>query len=78
MSEAAKGLTGRVLVVRLDGDKHWFAHFYPLCHYGKIKGFVAKPPGRSWGPSLNNGYTHWHVYGFALLLVYGWCSRIVS
>jgi hypothetical protein len=77
MSEAAKGLTGRVLVVRLDGDNHWFANFYPHAITGKIKSFVAKPPGRFRGLSLNNGYTHWRVYGFALLLVHGWCSRIV-
>jgi hypothetical protein len=29
------GLTGWILAARIDGDKHWFANFYPLCHYGE-------------------------------------------
>jgi hypothetical protein len=30
-----RGLTGWVLGASFDGDKHWFANFYPLCHYGE-------------------------------------------
>jgi len=33
--KSSRGLTGWVLAARFDGDKHWFANFYPLCHYGE-------------------------------------------
>ena len=29
--KGSSGLTGWVLAASLDGDKHWFANFYPLC-----------------------------------------------
>lgn len=33
--KAKSGLDGWILGARIDGDKHWFANFYPLCHYGE-------------------------------------------
>jgi len=33
--KGSSGLTGWFLAARLDGNKHWFANFYPLCHYGE-------------------------------------------
>jgi len=33
--KSSSGLAGWVLAARFDGDKHWFANFYPLCHYGE-------------------------------------------
>jgi hypothetical protein len=29
------GLTGWVVAAKVNGDKRWFAKFYPLCHYGE-------------------------------------------
>jgi len=34
-AKSSSGLTGWVLAARVNGDKHWFANFYPLCHYGE-------------------------------------------
>jgi hypothetical protein len=33
--KSKSGITGWVLAATFDGDKHWFANFYPLCHYGE-------------------------------------------
>lgn len=33
--KTSNGLTGWVAAAKINGDKHWFANFYPLCHYGE-------------------------------------------
>ena len=39
--------TDRLGSRRKAGWRQAFANFYPLCHYGRIKSFVAEPPGCS-------------------------------
>lgn len=33
--KTSSGLTGWVVAAKFNGDKHWLANFYPLCHYGE-------------------------------------------